>query len=114
MHPAHYTAPVAPAGYAAAILATSYLHPLHERGVVERELAANGVRGVVLLDLLLANASASHRYFGLHFDGEAFVGLSFPLAAAPELASYSQGVFRSCPILLDTILLIDEKLRKLL
>jgi hypothetical protein len=114
MNTAHYTAPFAPAGYVAAILATSYLHPLHERALVERELAAKGVRGLVLLDLLLANASASRRYFGLNFDGEAFKGTSFLVAATPELASYSQGVFRACPMLLDTILLVDEKLRKLM
>lgn len=115
MHPAHYIPLLPPApDYAAVVLATGYLHPLHDRADVEATLAARGVAGTVLLDLLLANASATHRYFALAFDGQNFEGFSARVEPSPALVAYSKKAFKACPHRLDKILLVLPALRELL
>jgi hypothetical protein len=68
----YFIAPSPPAGFAAALFAVSYERPLGELYEIERKLAERGVTGAILLDMLLANASATHRYFVLRFDGIKF------------------------------------------
>lgn len=112
MRKPHFIPASAPSGFAAAVQATSYLHPLHERTEVEGELAARGVVGDVLLDMLLANASVNNRYFSMHFDGKQFAAApSKPMESTRELEGWSRRAFRTCPFKMDTVLLLNPAAR---
>lgn len=67
---------------AAAVFAVGCQNPLEETGALEAELAAKGVKGFVVLDLLLAQGNTSNRYFLGEFDGVRFVSTRFEPAKA--------------------------------
>ena len=81
---------------------------------MEQELAARGVFGAVLLDLLLANATPTRRYFSLPFNGREFEGGSSLVATSRELKLYSKRAFKCCPTPLDKTLLLTPQARSLL
>jgi hypothetical protein len=109
----YFIAPSPPAGFAAAIFAVSYERPLDELHEIERKLAERGVTGAILLDMLLANASASHRYFVLRFDGIKLASIAERAAATQDLENYSRQTFKTSPLPLDTSLLLTDELRAL-
>lgn len=95
-------------------MATCYQHPFGELEEIEKYLAARGVQGPVLLDLPLANASVTDRYFQKHFDGAHFsTRPAVPVASKPEMEAWSKRAFGICPVLLDFTLLLTEETRGL-
>lgn len=106
MHPDRYLPYLPPPPeFAAAVFATSYLNPLQDRFEVEQILHARGVVGVVLLDMLLAHASATRRYFALDFDGLEFKGMSRCVETSSALEAYSKKAYKRCPFPVDKSLL---------
>ena len=82
---------------AAAVFAVGCQNPLEETAALEAELAAKGVTGTVLLDLLLAQGNTVNRYFLGEFDGARFVSTRFEQAKAryEEFAGMSAGILRA-------------------
>jgi hypothetical protein len=56
----------------ALVLATGPVRPEEELDAVADDLRAQGVRGKVVFDLLLANGTHTRRYFSIDFDGTRF------------------------------------------
>jgi hypothetical protein len=103
----------APEGFAAAVFAVSYERPLDSRFDIEENLAARGVTGLVLIDMLMANASATRRYYSLPFDGEMFGHQAARVTASAGLEAYSRRVFQESSVPWDRSLLWNEELRAL-
>lgn len=82
--------------YAAMVMAVGIHRPWEEQERLERVLQEQGVRGPVLFDLLLTNASATRRFFVAEFDGTQFVRLGAASRVQPgmEVESASAAFFR--------------------
>jgi hypothetical protein len=62
--------------FAAIITATSYVSPVECLKNITNQLAANGVKGIVVFDFLLAGNSRFQRFFHAEFDGVEFEKIS--------------------------------------
>jgi hypothetical protein len=103
-----------PEGFSAAILSTGYRNPLEERSEIEELLAEMEVTGPILVDMILANASASNRFLVLEMGQDRFTGTGTAVESTPELVSYARKAYRTYEHPLDKCLLHSKELRALL
>lgn len=115
--PPYYFLPEnAPENFVASVMAVTYVSPSEHYNRIEMELISKGVpEGDVLFDLLLSNASRGHRYFLVPFTGMKFrMNGTRKVPRTPELEAWSRNAFQTCPVPLDTVLLLSEELMGLL
>lgn len=103
-----YLLSVAPApSVPAAVFATGVVNPFELLEDIEKELAAAGIQGCVLFDLLLANGHKTNRYFVAQFDGKEFGEDGFKAVAVnyDDFARVSAQILQEHSATLDLALL---------
>lgn len=91
------------------MLALGTTRPDEALDEVAAELRQRQIRGTVVFDLLLANASHARRYYAVEFDGERFAPLRFTRLPPEEgLHRLSSGALVERRSMLDTQLLSPE------
>ncbi|PSR25544.1 MAG: hypothetical protein C7B43_16695 [Sulfobacillus benefaciens] len=82
--------PVSHAVYTHVVVATSFRNPVDDLRAIEDDLAAHGLHGIVLFDLLLAVGFAPHRFLAGEFTGTRFVVWSMDRVCAYDAALMAQ------------------------
>jgi hypothetical protein len=88
--------------YSLMILSISYISPTKHLDYLEKDLAAQGFRGKVIFDFLLANGNNFNRFAEAYFNGSKFDLMSFSVVKPKtQIRQSSLNFYRKHPELLD-------------
>lgn len=83
------------------VLSKSYINPIDDLGLIEKELR-QGFVGKVIFDLMLSNGNSSNRFMEAMFDGQKFDYSSFKITDVDmRIKKISAGYYQENPHLLE-------------
>ncbi len=97
--------------FAAMVIATGWERPSDHLEEIARDLQTQQLKGRIVFDLLLANATRTRRFFAIDFDGETFAPYKFQVLEADAALSQKSAEFFTCNLADVDLALLSEALR---